>query len=135
MDRIVAMSPGERDVAFPSGGQLISRQRPELTAASPSESAQYEEFLVNPTLLRLITQRGPIACDGAWFVVVGYGNGHQLVIPLSDGHRSVNFELSASPLEDMAAITRICQTSGFPASAPSPSSGAPIRSSSRGGEG
>jgi hypothetical protein len=99
--------------SFPASARNSPRLRPRSRLS-----------LVNPTLLRLITQRGPIACDGAWFVVVGYGNGHQLVIPLSDGHRSVNFELSASPLEDMVAITRICQTSGFPASAPLPSSGA-----------
>ncbi len=106
-DRIFAVSPAIRYVASYRQGQLSSRQRADLSQASSSESDRYEELLVNPTLLKLVTQRGDIDCGGAQFVVVRYGHFYQLVIALADGHVSIAFELTANPLEYVDSIRAI----------------------------
>lgn len=109
MDAIFALSPAVRYVALYREGQLRSRQRGGLSGASASESDRYEELFVNPVLLKLARQRGDLDCGGARFVVVGYGNFHQLVIDLPDGHASVCFELDENPI---AFIDRILATLG-----------------------
>jgi hypothetical protein len=73
------------------------RQRPGLSGASSSESDKYEELIVNPTLLKLVTQRGEIDCGGVEFVVIRYGNFFQTVFPVPDGHVGVGLETTASP--------------------------------------
>ena len=108
-DRIFALSPAVRYVALYRSGTLTSRQRDgELAGASGSESDRYEELFVNPTLLTLARQRGNLDCGGARFVLVGYGNFHQLVVDLPDGHASVCFELGSNPIEHVDAIRDIC---------------------------
>ena len=97
-DAVFALSPDIRYVALYRGGDLATRQRDAVAGASAAESDRYEELLVNPTLLKLARQRGDIDCGGARFVVVGYGNFHQLVIALPDGHASICFELTANPI-------------------------------------
>ena len=77
--------------------------------ASSSESDRYEELLVNPTLLTLARQRGDIDCDGATFIVVGYGKFLQLVVALPDGHLSIAFEKAANPLAFLTAIREVIQ--------------------------
>ncbi len=109
IDRIFALSPAVRYVALYRAGELASRQRGgDLAGASASESDRYEELFVNPTLLTLARQRGNLDCGGARFVLVGYGNFHQLVVDLPDGHASVCFELGSNPLEHAHAIRVIC---------------------------
>jgi hypothetical protein len=88
-----------RYVAVAHGQEVEVRQRPGLDAASSAESDRYEELLVNPTLITLARQRGEIDCGGLRFVLVGYGNFHQLVIPTARGHVSIAFELAADPLD------------------------------------
>jgi hypothetical protein len=107
IDRIFEVSGAIRYVALYRKGELASRQRSEVTGASAAESDKYEELLVNPTLLKLARQRGDLDCGGARFVLVGYGNFHQLVIDLPDGHVSVCFELGSAPLEHWEAIHHI----------------------------
>ncbi|MBX9880996.1 MAG: hypothetical protein K2X73_03395 [Sphingomonas sp.] len=99
MDAFFELSPAIRYVALYRGGVLASRQRGGIAGASAGESDRYEELLVNPTLLTLARQRGDIDCGGAAFVIVGYGNFHQLVIDLPDGHASICFEKAANPIE------------------------------------
>lgn len=106
-DSIFALSPDIRYVALYRAGELATRQRQAISGASASESDRYEELLVNPTLLKLAKQRGDIDCGGARFVVVGYGNFHQLVIALPDGHASICFELGANPLAYVDAILAV----------------------------
>jgi hypothetical protein len=109
IDRIFALSPAVRYAALYRAGELASRQRGgDLAGASASESDRYEELFVNPTLLTLARQRGNLDCGGARFVLVGYGNFHQLVVDLPDGHASVCFELGSNPLEHADAIRAIC---------------------------
>ena len=62
------------------------------------ESDKYEELLVNPTLLKLATQRGNIDCAGMDHIQIRYGNFYQLVWTESWGRVSVCIELSANPI-------------------------------------
>lgn len=109
VDKLFAVSPAVRYVALYRGGELVSRQRDDAEGASSSESDRYEELLVNPTLLKLVRQRGDIDCGGAQFVVVRYGNFYQLVIDLPDGHVSVCFELGSNPLDHAQTIRGLCE--------------------------
>lgn len=108
IDRIFAVSEAIRYVALYRGGDLVLRQRAQVTNASAGESDKYEELIVNPTLLTLARQRGNIDCGGAEFVVIGYGNFLQLVIDLPDGHASICFERSSNPLAYWETVRDIC---------------------------
>jgi hypothetical protein len=106
-DELFAVSPAIRYVAFADGQDVTMRQREGIEEASSSESDRFEELLVNPTLLTLARQRGEIDCGGLEFVVVGYGNFRQLVVPLDAGHVSIAFELDADPLDHVAAVRSV----------------------------
>ncbi len=95
---VFEVSPAVRYVALYLNGTLTSAERPGLVGASASESDKYEELIVNPTLLRLVTQRGNIDCGGAKYVLVRYGHFFELVFPLGDGHLSVGLEPNALTL-------------------------------------
>lgn len=88
------------------------RQREDLATASAEESDRYEELLVNPTLLKLARQRGEIDCGGLRFLIVGYGNFHQLIVPLEAGHVSIAFELDADPFDHIAAVRTVLEGRG-----------------------
>ncbi len=95
--RLFALGREVRYVAIYRKGRLQMRQRPGLAGASSSESDKYEELIVNPALLKLVTQRGEIDCGGLEFVVIRYGNFFQTVFPVPDGHVGVGLEATASP--------------------------------------
>jgi hypothetical protein len=97
IENIFAIAPEIRYVATYLDGVLASAQRPDLGSASSSESDKYEELIVNPTLLKLVTQRGNIDCGGASWVVIRYGNFFEVVIPVASGHLSVGLEVTADP--------------------------------------
>lgn len=80
-DRVFAISGSVRYVASYSGGRLVSAMRSGLRNASTSESDRYEELLVNPTLLKLATQRGDIDCGGLEYLLLRYGHFFQFVCP------------------------------------------------------
>jgi hypothetical protein len=96
---ILSVSEGIRYVAIYSDGKLISSSREELNNASSSESDKYEELIVNPTLLKLVTQRGNIDCGGAEFVLIRYGHFFEFVKPVATGHISIGIQLKADPLK------------------------------------
>jgi len=98
IEQLFGMSSSVRYVAVRRGREVVLEQRAGIGDASSSESDRYEELLVNPTLLTLGRERGEIDCGGLRFLVVGYGNFHQLVVPISGGHVSVALELDADPL-------------------------------------
>ena len=51
-----------------------------------------------------------IDCGGLRYVMVGYGNFTQLVIPIGGtGHVSIAFELGANPLQHVEAIARLAR--------------------------
>lgn len=62
---------------------------------------------MNPTLLKLVQQRGNIDCGGASYVVVGYGNFRQLVVRIPGGHASVAFELGSDPLVHVESVRSV----------------------------
>jgi hypothetical protein len=98
IQRILSISPAVRYVAIYRHGALASASRSDLANASSSESDKYEELLVNPTLLKLLTQRGDIDCGGLKYVLIRYGSFFEFVASTLDGHVSVGLEPSADPL-------------------------------------
>jgi len=108
-NEIFALSEAVRYVAIYRDGQLTKRSRSGTSAASGEESDTYEELLVNPTLLKLASQRGNIDCGGLDYLIVRYGNFFQFVLPAPWGHVSVCFEPSADPValgQQVACIVR-----------------------------
>jgi hypothetical protein len=106
---IFALGPHIRYVALASGQYVETQQRPDLAFASAGASDFFEELLVNPTLLTLARQRGDLDCGGLRHVIVGYGNFHQVAVPLPDrpGHVSVCVELNADPTQVAMQVTSI----------------------------
>jgi hypothetical protein len=98
IDEIFAISDDVRYVAIYRDGQLEFKSRGNTQEASSSESDRYEELLVNPTLLKVASQRGNIDCGGLDYLLVRYGNFFQFVLPVSWGHVSVCIEKSADPI-------------------------------------
>jgi hypothetical protein len=99
IDEIFGLSDSVRYVAIYDGSQVESKSKSNVVGASGSESDRYEELLVNPTLLKLASQRGNIDCGGLQYVLVRYGNFFQYVLPTGSGHLSVCIESDADPIE------------------------------------
>jgi hypothetical protein len=106
---VLSMSADVRYVAVARGQDVEMRQRADLNTTSGADSDRFEELLVNPTLLTLARQRGEIDCGGLRFVIVGYGNLHQLVMPFPNGHVSIAFEPRADPLAWVERIAEILE--------------------------
>ena len=107
IDAVFSISVDIRYVAVYLGGALTSAVKPGLEGASGSDSDRYEELIVNPTILKLVKQRGDIDCGGAEFVLIRYGNFYQFVAPMQDGHISVCIEPHANPLDLTTPIRRL----------------------------
>lgn len=88
-----------RYVAIYQNLRLTSRQKDSIENESASESDKYEEILVNPTVLKILRQRGEIDCGGLNFVVIRYGNFYQLVREIPNGHISICIDEKADPIE------------------------------------
>lgn len=97
-NKILSLSNEVRYVAIYRDGHLSTQSRNGTVAASAAESDTYEELLVNPTLIKLATQRGNIDCGGFDYLIVRYGNFFQFVLPTSWGHVSVCFEPTSDPI-------------------------------------
>lgn len=106
---LFAASPEIRYAATYLDGVHSSAQRTELVGSSSSESDKYEELIVNPTLLKLVTQRGNIDCGGANWVIIRYGNFYELVIPVPSGHVSVGIELTGNPMLISEIVLNVIQ--------------------------
>ena len=104
IDSIFALSNDIRYVAVYKNGELSLSVKEGLIGASSSDSDKYEELIVNPTLLTLVTQRGNIDCGGARYIIVRYGNFYQFIAPLIDGHISLSIEPQANPLKLVESI-------------------------------
>lgn len=108
IDAIHKLSPDIRYVATYINGALNSAEKAGLDSASSSESDKYEELIVNPTLLTLVTQRGNIDCGGLQYVLIRYGNFFEYVAPVAGGHVSVGISPDVDPLpivEQIRALT------------------------------
>ena len=97
-------SPRVRYVAAYLHGVLALRSRSDLQQLGSNESDRYEEIIVNPTLLTLLTQRGNIDCGGLDHVIIRYGHFHALVIPVQGGHVTVSLEPDASLDEEIPVV-------------------------------
>src|SRR5580765_4955305 len=106
-EKIFAISKDIRYVAIYSDEKLISSERPGIKNTSSSESDKYEELIVNPTLLKLVTQRGNIDCGGARYVIIRYGSFYEFVMPLKNGHLSVGIESNSNVLGIADAIQKL----------------------------
>ena len=96
---LFSLSEHIRYVAIYDHGESTSLSKAGLAGTSSSESDRYEELIVNPTLLKLVTQRGIIDCGGIEFVIIRYGNFYQIVMPIGEGHISICVEPHADPLK------------------------------------
>jgi hypothetical protein len=110
---IFELGPFVRYVAFGEGQQVFTREREDLQAASAAESDRFEELLVNPTLVTLARQRGEIDCGGLRFIVVGYGNFNQLVMPTRAGHASIALEKDADALAVAGRVAALLEREGL----------------------
>jgi len=110
IEKIFSVSQSIRYVATYVNGKLLSSERPKLKNSSTSDSDRYEELIVNPTLLKLVIQRGNIDCGGAEFVIIRYGSFYEFVMPLPDGHLSVGIELNADLLKIISSIQNLIKT-------------------------
>lgn len=81
-----------RYVAIYIGEELVYKQREQTADSSSGKTDKYEELLVNPTLLKLASQRGNIDCGGLNHIIIGYGNFYQLVKSIPNGHISICLE-------------------------------------------
>lgn len=92
------LSAQVRYIAIYNEGELFMQQRGELQNASSDESDKYEELLVNPTLIRLASQRGNIDCGGLDYLLIRYGHFFVLLTPTKNGHVNLGIEPGADPL-------------------------------------
>lgn len=97
-NEVLELSEQIRYIALYNDSTLTMKQRGDIHNASSSESDKYEEFLVNPTLIKLASQRGNIDCGGLEYFVIRYGNFFVLLTPLKDGHINLGIELKQDPL-------------------------------------
>ena len=104
IESIFKLSDSIRYVAVYKNGQLESKSKSNTSDASSSESDRYEELLVNPSLLKLASQRGNIDCGGLGYILVRYGNFFQFVLPESWGHVSVCIEANTDPIQIGAQV-------------------------------
>lgn len=89
-------------VALGNGQEVLMRPAPGLESDTTPESNFYEELLVNPTLLKLASQRGALDCGGLRYIAIGYGDFVQLIMPMQDGHVSLGVSRKA-PVAELAA--------------------------------
>jgi len=110
IESILKLSDSIRYVAIYKNGQLESKSKSNTVGASNPESDRYEELLVNPTLLKLASQRGNIDCGGLDYLLIRYGNFYQFVLPESWGHVSVCIEADADPIQIGIQINKWVQS-------------------------
>ena len=112
-NQIFSVSDNIRYVAIYANDKLISGEKPSIKNTSSSESDKYEELIVNPTLLKLVIQRGNIDCGGVEYVIIKYGSFFEFVMPIKNGHVSVGIEPHSNIMEVTNKIQNIVKASSF----------------------
>lgn len=92
---------------------LSMKQRGDIKNVSSSESDKYEELLVNPTLIKLASQRGNIDCGGLEYLVIRYGNFFVLLFPCKDGHVNIGIEPDKDPLLFIDPVSALLKKYGL----------------------
>lgn len=83
-----------------------------MASRTTAETNFYEELLVNPTLLKLASQRADLDCGGLNYIAVGYGDFVQLIMPTKDGHISMGISRKARAGELAARVKAVLQHRG-----------------------
>ena len=115
IDACFGASPKVRYVAAYLGGSLELRSRADLQLLGSNESDRYEELIVNPTLIKLLTQRGNIDCGGCRHVIVRYGTFFAFIQPVADGHVTVSFELDTHLDDEVPRLASVIERLAGPA--------------------
>ncbi|MFN6962602.1 MAG: hypothetical protein ACK4S4_02430 [Pyrinomonadaceae bacterium] len=105
--QVFAIDSKVRYVAIYDNGELSLNQREGIADASSSESDKYEELIVNPTILKIATQRGNIDCGGLEYYVIKYGSFYLISIPTAGGHVSVGVENDGDPVAIAASVREL----------------------------
>lgn len=109
LEALHALSRNIRYVAIYRNGSLVSAVKSEVKVQSSAESDRFEELIVNPTLLKLLSQRGNIDCGGLEYVLVRYGSFFAWVAPIPGGHVAVTFDPSVDPLRLVPAMQALLE--------------------------
>ncbi|SRR5258705_7054257 len=96
-DEAFVISEHIRYVAVYHNDRLSMKQRGDIKNVSSNESDKYEELLVNPTLIKLASQRGNIDCGGLEYFIIRYGNFFVVLIPCKKGHVNFGIEPDEDP--------------------------------------
>ena len=112
-NQIFSISGDIRYAAIYADDKLISGEKPSIKNPSSPESDKYEELIVNPTLLKLVIQRGNIDCGGVEYVIIKYGSFFEFVMPIKNGHVSVGIEPHSDIMEITNKIQNLVKASGF----------------------
>lgn len=100
LHQILAIGHEIRYVAICEGIKVLSHQRQDLLQASSNISDLYEELFVNPTLMKILTQRGTWDCGGFEYVLVRYKNFFQFIAPISEAvHISIAMEVDTDTMK------------------------------------
>lgn len=111
VNEIFAISDAVRYVAVYENGELSLNQKEGIADSSAGESDKYEELIVNPTILKIATQRGEIDCGGLEYFIIKYGSFFLLAIPRPTGHISVGIEPDRDPIEIQARVRKLLEAS------------------------
>jgi hypothetical protein len=98
VEELFKISGQIRYIAVYDQDDLFMKQRSDIFNVSASESDKYEELLVNPTLIKLASQRGNIDCGGLQYLIIRYGNFFVLLVPGKDGHINIGLEPDQNPV-------------------------------------
>ncbi len=96
-------------IALNSGQEVLMRIAPGLDSGTSSETNFYEELLVNPTLLKLASQRGEVDCGGLNYIAIGYGDFTQLIMRMKDGHISLGISRKENTGEVAGLVNSVLQ--------------------------
>lgn len=110
INQLLAASPEIRYAAIYEDEVLVSDTKSYVENGSSVESDRYEELIVNPTLLTLLTQRGNIDCGGLSYVLVRYGQFFQLIQPTENGHISIAIDKNADTGKIQKAVDWIVKS-------------------------
>ncbi len=98
-----------RYVAVYDQEELVTKQRGNIDNASAGESDKYEELLVNPALIKLVSQRGNIDCGGFKYLVIRYGHFFVLLFPCRNGHVNFGTEPGKDPCTLIEPLTALLE--------------------------
>lgn len=107
-------------VALCCGQEVLLRQAPGLVSRTTAETNFYEALLVNPTLLKLASQRADLDCGGLDYIAIGYGDFVQLIMLTKDGHISMGISRKAHTGELAKRVRSVLQEHGQAWAPPAP---------------